>query len=244
MFQVITEKTLCSKDFTSETFLWEKNCKYDFFKFSYTFSFLPAFYFRKNQKPESNFQQVGSLVIKKHFCIFLHIVFIQICFHWVTFHFKGMSNSINVYKGTFLHVIPVCIYSFMVNVNQINFRFFRFRFVCRRVQLIKSQKKNTRNRNNDPEICLIWQVLFFYFFFFFFFLLFVFFLSFCVWLSIFISLFYICFNNNVFIILTNKLLYNDELMFSLFDIVTFYEKVSSKRWFQKIMAAKPDKGLT
>ena len=51
-----------------ETFLHENNHNYNSYKFSYKFTFIPFLSFRKSQKQESNFQQVGGLVSK---CFFI-----------------------------------------------------------------------------------------------------------------------------------------------------------------------------
>ena len=56
--------------------------------------------FLTNQKQESGFQQVGCLVTKNIWFLFIASVML---------YFKAMSNSIDFYKGIFLHVIPVCI---------------------------------------------------------------------------------------------------------------------------------------
>ena len=54
--------------------------------------------FLRNQKQESNFKQVGSLVTRS----------ISIFYKSrVVFYFKAMSVSIDFYKGISLHVIPV-----------------------------------------------------------------------------------------------------------------------------------------
>ena len=55
------------------------------------------FSFLTNQKQESDFQQVGGLVTE----IFVF------CLQRVALYFKAMLNSIDFYKGIFLHVIPV-----------------------------------------------------------------------------------------------------------------------------------------
>ena len=52
--------------------------------------------FHRNQKQESNSQQVGGLVTRNSF-VFLVIAL----------YFKGIPNSIDFYKRIFLHVIPV-----------------------------------------------------------------------------------------------------------------------------------------
>ena len=54
--------------------------------------------FLTNQKQESGSQQVGGLVTK-NISVF--------CLLRVAQYFKTMPNSIDFYKGIFLHVIPV-----------------------------------------------------------------------------------------------------------------------------------------
>ena len=55
---------------TWERFLYENNCNYTSYKFSYNFTFIPLLYFHRNQKQESNFQQVGGLVTRNSFAFF------------------------------------------------------------------------------------------------------------------------------------------------------------------------------
>ena len=52
----------------------------------------------KNQKQESNFQQVDGVVTRNSFAF---------CLWQVALYFKGMPNSIDFYKRILLHVIPV-----------------------------------------------------------------------------------------------------------------------------------------
>ena len=54
--------------------------------------------FLTNEKQESGFQQVGGLVTR-NISVF--------CLWRVALYFKVMPNSIDFYKGVFLHVIPV-----------------------------------------------------------------------------------------------------------------------------------------
>ena len=56
-----------------ETFLYAKNCNYNFYKLSYKFNTVPYLSSRANQKRRSNFQQVSCLVPKIVY-IFLFIV--------------------------------------------------------------------------------------------------------------------------------------------------------------------------
>ena len=76
-------------------FLHENNPNYNSYIFSYKFAFIFFFSFLTNQKQESRFQQVGGNIS----------VF---CLQWVVLYFKAMPNSMDFYKGIFLHVIPVC----------------------------------------------------------------------------------------------------------------------------------------
>ena len=66
VFQVICEKTLGNKNFTSNfrDILYENNCNYNSSKFSYKFAFIPFLSSRKNQKQESSFHHVGDLVTR------------------------------------------------------------------------------------------------------------------------------------------------------------------------------------
>ena len=56
--------------------------------------------FLTNQRQKSGFQQVGGLVIG-NISVF--------CLWQVALYFKAVPNSIDFYKGIFLHVIPVCV---------------------------------------------------------------------------------------------------------------------------------------
>ena len=75
-------------------FLYENNCNYNSYKFSYKSTLISFFSFRRNQKQESNIYQDGDLVTRN---IYLF------CF---TIYFKGIPNSKDFYKRIFLHVIP------------------------------------------------------------------------------------------------------------------------------------------
>ena len=78
-------------------FLYENNCNYNSCKFSHKFIFILFLSFHRNQKQESNFQQVGGLVTRNSFTRL-----------WgAALYFKGMPNSIDFYERIFLHVIPV-----------------------------------------------------------------------------------------------------------------------------------------
>ena len=62
-FKRISEKKHCvAKTLLEiwERFLYENNCNYNFYKFSYKFIFIPFLSLHRNQKQESNFQQVGG----------------------------------------------------------------------------------------------------------------------------------------------------------------------------------------
>ena len=61
--------------------------------FSYSFLFC-----RRNKGQKPNFQQVGGLVTR---------IFSVFCLKRVTLNFKAMPNSMDFYKGIFLHVISV-----------------------------------------------------------------------------------------------------------------------------------------
>ena len=60
-------KTVCSKDFKRnlrEIFMIIMVASYNSYKFNYRFAFIPFLSFRRNQKQESNFQQVGDLLTR------------------------------------------------------------------------------------------------------------------------------------------------------------------------------------
>ena len=102
VFQAISEKIMCCKDFTRKLrgLLCKNNPNFNSCKFIYKLnfiSFLPLSRHR-NQKQESNFQQVGCLVTRNSF---------DFCLYRVVLYFKVMLNSIDFYKRIFLHVIPV-----------------------------------------------------------------------------------------------------------------------------------------
>ena len=98
---MISENVLCSKGFTSNL----RDIFYvkiivtiilpDLVTNSLLFSFCP---FLQTKKPESRVQQVGGLVTRNT------SVF---CLKGVALYFKAMPNSIDFYKGIFLHGIPV-----------------------------------------------------------------------------------------------------------------------------------------
>ena len=95
VLQVISEKTLYSKGFTSnlrDIFPWN-NRNYDSYRFSYKFGFIPFFSFLPNLKQESESQQVAGLVTRNIY-VFL---FIASC----------ALPQRDFYKGILLHVIPV-----------------------------------------------------------------------------------------------------------------------------------------
>ena len=63
MIYVISEKTLRSKDFTSNfrDILYENGCNYNSYRLGYKFAFILFLVLLTNQKQESGFQQVGIL---------------------------------------------------------------------------------------------------------------------------------------------------------------------------------------
>ena len=79
-------------------FLYENNRSYKSYKCSNKFTFISFLSFRRNQKQELNFQQVGGLVTRSSFAF---------CLQRVVLHFEDMPNSVDFYKRIFLHVIPV-----------------------------------------------------------------------------------------------------------------------------------------
>ena len=54
-----------------ERFLYQNNRNYNSYKLSYKFDFIPVLSFRRNQKQESKFQQIGDLVTRNisAFCL-------------------------------------------------------------------------------------------------------------------------------------------------------------------------------
>ena len=54
---------------TRQRFSDENDRNYNSYKFSYKFVFIPCMSFRRNQKQESNFQQVSDLVTR-NFSVF------------------------------------------------------------------------------------------------------------------------------------------------------------------------------
>ena len=79
-------------------FLHENNRTYSSYRFSYKFAFILFLYFLTNQKQESSFQQVGSLVTRN---------ISGFCLQGVALYFRAMPNSKDFYKGIFLHDTPV-----------------------------------------------------------------------------------------------------------------------------------------
>ena len=63
MFQVVSEKHGAAKILQGilDRFLYENNRNYNSQNFSYKFDFIPVLSFRRKQKQQSNFQQVGDL---------------------------------------------------------------------------------------------------------------------------------------------------------------------------------------
>ena len=74
MIYVISEKTLRSKDFTSNfrDILYENGCNYKSYRLGYKFAFILFLVLLTNQKQESGFQQVDVFVIRMVF-LFLFI---------------------------------------------------------------------------------------------------------------------------------------------------------------------------
>ena len=107
VFQVITEKHCVAKISQGiwEGFLNKNNRIYNSYKFSYKFAFIPCLFLRRKQKQESNFQKVGDLVTRN----------ISVTYLWrLALYFKGMPNSIDLYKRIFLRAIPVRMISSMI----------------------------------------------------------------------------------------------------------------------------------
>ena len=73
MIQVISEKTLCRKGFISNLrdILNENNRNYNSYRYSYKFAFILFLFLLTNQKQESEFQEVDSLVTRNisAFCL-------------------------------------------------------------------------------------------------------------------------------------------------------------------------------
>ena len=96
---MISENTLCEKDFTlhriSGICLHENDRNNNSYKSSYKFTFIPFLPFHRNKKQMSNFQQVGVLVTRNSFPFCLLN--------------SGLPNSIDFHKSILLHVILACI---------------------------------------------------------------------------------------------------------------------------------------
>ena len=100
VIQVISAKTLCSKVVLAicEIFLHESNRNYNSYRFSYKLAFIFRLSFLTKQKQESGFRQVGGLVTRN----------ISVFCSWrVTLYFKAILNSIDFYKGIFLHGMEI-----------------------------------------------------------------------------------------------------------------------------------------
>ena len=73
-FQVISEKKLCSNEFTKNLRIYKIidyqiiDINYDSYKFGYIFVFIPFLTFRRNHNQEPNFHQVGSVDTENFFC--------------------------------------------------------------------------------------------------------------------------------------------------------------------------------
>ena len=91
-------------------FLHENNRNYSSCIFSYKFAFIFFLSFLTNEKQEPGFQQVGGLetINVSVFCL-------------VALYFKAMPNSIDFYKGIFLHVIPVLFFVFVFSLSGFSF---------------------------------------------------------------------------------------------------------------------------
>ena len=99
VFQVISRKTLCSKDFAKNLrgFLYENNRNYNSFKFIYKFIFISFSSFRRNERQKLNFWQVSGLATR-NISLF--------CLKEIALYFKVMPNSKEFKKRIVLHVIP------------------------------------------------------------------------------------------------------------------------------------------
>ena len=95
VFQVIMKKHCGAKISQGiwERSLYENNRNSNSCKFCCKYIFIPFLFFHRNQKQESNFQQVGGLVTWNSFTFYLQ---------WVALYFKGMPNSIDFHKRIFL----------------------------------------------------------------------------------------------------------------------------------------------
>ena len=91
-----------------ELFLRKYNRSYNSYKINDKFAFILFLSFFTNQKQKSSFQQVGGLVMK---------IISVFCLYRIALYFKAISNSINFYRGIFLHVIPVRIIVPWLNVS-------------------------------------------------------------------------------------------------------------------------------
>ena len=103
VFQVISKKTLCTKDFIS--YLGRIKFPSNFY---YSFTIIPStiipsnyklrLSFRKNHKQQSNFHGVGGLV-SRNVSIFGS--------SWFALYFKDMLSLTDFYVGIFSHVILI-----------------------------------------------------------------------------------------------------------------------------------------
>ena len=112
MIQVISEKTLCSKGFTSNMKIIVNIIPTDLVT---NWLFILFFVLSYKPKQESGFQQVGGLVTRN-----ISVFYLQP----VAFYFKAILTSVDFYKGIFLYVIPVriifpCLYLQNINVKNI-----------------------------------------------------------------------------------------------------------------------------
>ena len=89
-----------------EIFLHENSRNYTSYRVSNKFSFVPYLTFIAKQKKESGVQQVSGLVTG-NISVF--------CLKRVTLYLKAIPNSIDFYKGIFVHVVPVRIIALCFN---------------------------------------------------------------------------------------------------------------------------------
>ena len=102
MFEVINEKTLYSKDFTSSS-RYTKS-----YKFSHRFALVAFLAFRKNQKQESNLQEIDCLVTKN---------ISVLCLWRAVLCFKGIQWSIEFHKRTFVQSYSCSRPFFILDLN-------------------------------------------------------------------------------------------------------------------------------
>ena len=96
VIQVISEKTLCSTEFTGNLRdIFTSQLQFLQILLQIRFDLLFVLFYKAK---ELGFQQVASLVTR---------YISAFCLERVALYFKAMPNSINFYKGIFIYIVPV-----------------------------------------------------------------------------------------------------------------------------------------